>query len=239
MLRKVTRDGYGYSVVDLNDVRHVLAVAIPGNGGDLQEQAHDALRTIQAVHDEESTRGSIVHQAVFVADPELIPACRTIINEFYGNELPATSYILQPPCQGKLLAIEAIGLGWGKAEVRIERFSDQIVRVTHNALSWVHCANVTPRDGVTGVYNQTISSLSKLRGQLAKLDLDFDQIVRTWFYLGGIVADEGETQRYKELNRARSSFFEGVEFLAGCQTASLNRSRPIPRAPGSARRVAA
>jgi hypothetical protein len=55
MLRKVTRDGYGYSVVDLNDVRHVLAVAIPGNGGDLQEQAHDALRTIQAVHDEENT----------------------------------------------------------------------------------------------------------------------------------------------------------------------------------------
>jgi len=153
MLRKVTRDGYEHSVVELNDVRHVLAVAVPGNGGDLQEQAHDALRIIQAVHDEETTRGSIVHQAVFVADPELIPACRTIINEFYGNELPATSYILQPPCQGKLLAIEAIGVGRGKAEVQIERFSDQFVRVTHNALSWVHCANVTPRNGVTGVYN--------------------------------------------------------------------------------------
>jgi len=72
-----------------------------------------------------------------VADPELIPACRTIMNEFYGNELPATSYILQPPSQGKLLAIEAIGVGRGKTEVQIERFSDQFVRVTHNALSWV------------------------------------------------------------------------------------------------------
>ena len=145
----------------LNDVRHVLAVAIPSNGGDLQEQAHDASRTIQAVHDEETTRGSIVHQAVFVADPVLIPACRTIINELSGNELPATSYVIQPPCQEKLLAIKAIGVGRGKAEVQIERFSDQLVRVTHNALSWVHCANVTPRDGVTGAYNQTVRSLSK------------------------------------------------------------------------------
>ena len=232
MLRKVTRDGYGYSVVDLNDVRHVLAVAIPGNGGTLQEQAHDALQTIQAVHEEESTRGSIVHQAVFVANPELIPTCREIITEFYGDELPATSYVIQPPCQGKLLAIEAIGVGRGKAEVHIERFSDQLVRVTHNALSWVHCANITPRDGVTGAYNQTISSLSKLRGVLSKLDVGFDHVIRTWFYQGGIVADEGDTQRYKELNRARSSFFEGVQFLAGCQPGLPQPMTPYPASTG-------
>ncbi len=232
MLRKVTRDGYGYSVVDLNDVRHVLAVAIPGNGGTLPEQVHDALQTIQAVHEEESTRGSIVHQAVFVANPELIPTCRAMIAEFYGDELPATSYIIQPPCQGKLLAIEAIGVGRGKAEVHIERFSDQLVRVTHNALSWVHCANITPRDGVTGAYNQTISSLSKLRGVLSKLDVGFDHIIRTWFYQGGIVADEGDTQRYKELNRARSSFFEGVHFLAGCQPGLPQPMTPYPASTG-------
>jgi hypothetical protein len=123
-------------------------------------------------------------------------------------------------------------VGWGKAEVRIERFSDQIVRVTHNALSWVHCANVIPRDGVAGVYNQTVSSLSKMRGQLAKLDVGFDHIIRTWFYLGGIVADEGETQRYKELNRARSPFFEGVEFLAGCQTGLPQPLSPYPASTG-------
>ena len=217
MIRKVSRDGHGYSVVELHDVRHVLAVAVPQCEGDLSTQAHDALRTIEAVHDEESTRGSIVHQAVFVARPELIPACQKIIKDFYGGELPATSYVLQPPCQGKLLAIEALGVGQGRGEVRIERLSDQVVRVTHSALSWVHCANVTPRDGVTGVYNQTVSALSRMRGMLANLDLGFDRIIRTWFYLGGIVADEGDAQRYKEMNRGRSAFFEGIQFLAGCQ----------------------
>ncbi len=232
MLRKVTRDGYGYSVVELHDVRHVLAVAVPQCAGDLQTQAHDALRTIEAVHDEESTRGSIVHQAVFVARPELIPACQKIIKEFYGDELPATSYVLQPPCQGKLLAIEALGVGQGKGEVQIERFGDQVVRVTHSALSWVHCANVTPRDGVTGVYNQTISSLSRMRGLLAKLDLGFDRVIRTWFYLGGIVDQDGDVQRYKELNRARSAFFEGVQFLAGCQPQLPQAIEPYPASTG-------
>jgi enamine deaminase RidA (YjgF/YER057c/UK114 family) len=232
MLRKVTRDGYGYSVVELHDVRHVLAVAVPQCGGDLQAQAHDALRTIGAVHDEESTKGSIVHQAVFVARPDLIPACRNIIKEFYGNEVPATSYVLQPPCEGKLLAIEALGVGQGKGEVQIERFGDQVVRVTHSALSWVHCANVTPREGVTGVYNQSISALSKMRGLLAKLDVGFDRIIRTWFYLGGIVDQEGETQRYKELNRARTAFFEGVQFLAGCQPQLPQVVEPYPASTG-------
>jgi enamine deaminase RidA (YjgF/YER057c/UK114 family) len=232
MLRKVSREGYGYSVVELHDVRHVLAVAVPQCEGDLPTQAHDALRTIEAVHDEESTRGSIVHQAVFVARPELIPACQNIIKDFYGHELPATSYVLQPPCQGKLLAIEALGVGQGKGEVQIERLSDQAVRVSHSALSWVHCANVTPRDGVTGVYNQTISSLSRMRGLLASLDLGFDRIIRTWFYLGGIVDQEGYVQRYKELNRARSAFFEGIQFLTGCQPQLPQAIEPYPASTG-------
>jgi len=90
-LRRVSGDGYGYSVVELDDVRQVLAVATGVAGGELRNQAREALQTIGAVHDEESTRGSIVHQTVFVARPELVPECRTIISDFYGDELPATS----------------------------------------------------------------------------------------------------------------------------------------------------
>ena len=105
--------------------------------------------------------------------------------------------------------------------------------MTHNALSWVHCANVTPRDGVTGVYNQTISSLSKMRVLLAKQGVEFDRVIRTWFYLGGIVDDDEDgNQRYKELNRARSAFFEGVHFLAGCQPRLPEVPEPYPASTG-------
>jgi enamine deaminase RidA (YjgF/YER057c/UK114 family) len=71
-----------------------------------------------------------------------------------------------------------------------------------------------------------------MRGMLAKLDVGFDHIIRTWFYLGGIVADEGETQRYKELNRARTAFFEGVQFLAGCQPQLPQPNEPYPASTG-------
>ena len=59
MILKKSSAGVGYSVVDLNGARHVFASAVPRNGGDLQQQAHDALRTIEAVTHEEGTLGSI------------------------------------------------------------------------------------------------------------------------------------------------------------------------------------
>lgn len=217
LVHKSCHGGIGYSVVDLNDVRHVYAVAEPRTGATLEAQAHDALRTIDALVHGEGARGAIVHQAVFVPDVALIPACREIIQRFYGPELPATTYIPQPPCEGKLLAVEALGVGQGRGEVKIERFSEQLVRVTHNGMSWVHCAQVEPRPGTQGMFNQTVSALSTMRGMLQSRGIGFDQIARTWIYLGGIVADDADgQQRYKELNRGRSDFFEGVQFLSGC-----------------------
>jgi enamine deaminase RidA (YjgF/YER057c/UK114 family) len=228
LLRKVSGDGYGYSVVELDDVRQVLAVATGGPGGELRDQAREALQTIGAVHDQESTRGSIVHQTVFVARPELVADCRAIISDFYGEELPATSYVVQPVCQGKLFAIETLGVGRDNGEVHIERFGEQLVRVTHRGMCWLLCAGIGPRDGVTGVYNQTISALSRLRGLLAKRDVGFDHVIRTWYYLGGDADDEGGSERYGELDRAREAFFEGVEFLGGCQRACPVMTVPYP-----------
>ena len=40
-------------------------------------------------------------------------------------------------------------------------------------------------------------------------------MIRTWFYLGGIVDNDGPVQRYKELNRARTDFFRDIHFLNG------------------------
>jgi enamine deaminase RidA (YjgF/YER057c/UK114 family) len=40
-------------------------------------------------------------------------------------------------------------------------------------------------------------------------------VVRTWIYLGGIVEEEGPTERYREFNRARTDFFRHVRFDRG------------------------
>ncbi len=214
-IRKVLHSGVGYSVVGLNDVRHVFAAATPLAGATFDEQAGDALQTIAAVTGEEGTRGSIVHQAVFLADMSHVGRCRQMMRDFYGPELPATSYIPQPPCGGKLLAIEALGVGQGLGEVEIQRVSEELVIVRHNGIAWVHCTKTVPQAEEKPVYDGSLGALEAVCKLFGSVNARFDQVIRTWFYLGGIVDSDGPVQRYKELNRARTDFFRNIHFLNG------------------------
>jgi len=223
-VRKVSHSGVGYSVVDLNDVRHVFAAATPLAGSTFDQQADDALRTIEAVIREEGTRGSIVHQAVFLADMSQVAHCQQIMRDFYGPKLPATSYIPQPPCGGKLLAIEALGVGQGRGEVEIQRVSEELVVARHNGIAWVHCTKTVPQAEDLPVYDGNLSALEDLRKIFGSVNVRFDQVIRTWYYLGGIVENDGPVQRYKELNRARTDFFRDIHFLNG--HAPTGPSRP-------------
>jgi len=215
MIRKESTKGIGYSVVELNDVRHVFAAAIPRSGSSVQEQTRDALRTIETIVKEEGTWASIVRQAVFMKDVGQREACRQIVREFYGDELPATTYIPQSPCAGKLLVIEALGIDTGRGDVQIERHSEQMVVTRHDGVSWVHCANFLPQTSATGVYDRSLDAFKRMSAALASQGVAYEQVIRTWLYLGDIVGPEGQTQRYKELNRARTDFYEGLRFVAG------------------------
>ena len=210
---KVSHSGIGYSVVELNDIRHVFAAAVPRGGTTLRQQADDALRTIEAAISDHCARNSVVHQAVFVADVGLIDECRQIIREFYGSELPVTSYIPQRPCAGNLLSIEALGIGRGNGNFEIQRVSEQLVVARHNGIAWVHAACTAPQPSADGVYTGTTDAFKQLADLLASQNVPFDQVIRTWLYLGGIVDHDGPTQRYKELNRARSDFYRDISFI--------------------------
>ena len=212
MIRKESSEGIGYSVVELNDVRHVFASAVPRGGETLEEQARDALSTIEAVIQEEGSERSIVQQAVFMKDAGQLEECRKIIRDFYGPEMPATTYIPQPPCEGKLVSIEALGVGRGLGEVQILRFSDRLVITRHSGVSWVHCGQIVPETSAGGLYDRSVSALEAMRQMLAQADVRFEQVIRTWLYLGDIVGPEADTQRYKELNRARTDFFQDLRF---------------------------
>ena len=212
MIRKESSEGIGYSVVELNDVRHVFASAVPRTGDTLEQQAHDALRTIKEVNHEEGTRGSIVEQAVFMKDIGEMEACRRIMHDLYGDELPATTYIPQPPCDGKLLSVEALGVGRVTEGVEIRRLCDRVVVVTHSGVSWMHCGQVVPTTEASGVYDRSLSAFENMRRMLQAEGMPFERVIRTWLYLGDIVGPEGDTQRYKELNRARTDFFKDIVF---------------------------
>lgn len=215
-LCKASREGIGFSSVGRNDVRHLFAAAVPRRGLTLRQQADEALGNIAAAMQQEGgARGAIVHQAVFVADVGRIDECRRIIRDFYGRDLPATSYLPQPPCGGAPLAIEAHGVGRGGGPVELERVSEQLVIARHEGLAWAYCTPAAPRTPAAGVYQGATDALRRIRSLLGGAGVRFDQVIRTWLQLGGIVDDEGPAQRYQELNRARDDFYRAIPFRAG------------------------
>lgn len=210
--RKVCSEGVGYTVVELNDVRHVFAAAVPRRGESLAEQAADALATIEQLTEDQGVRGAIVSQSVFVAGPQYLNEVRQIIRDFYGPELPATTYIFQPPCEDKLLSIEALGVGRSHEGVRILRLSEHLVLAEHSGVTWVHCAHMTPATDSPRVYDRTLSAFQRMAATLRRAGVSYDRVIRTWLYLGDIVGMEGPAQRYMEMNRARADFYQNIRF---------------------------
>lgn len=222
MVRKVSSEGVGYSVADLSEVRYLFVSGMPRDGADLFEQAYGALTSVARVMHEEGARGGIIRQDVFIRDKALIAPCREIIEEFYCDELPATDYIVQPPCGGKLLEIEAWGVSRKKGHVDIERVSEHLVLLRHSGIAWAHCAGITPSTRARKVYPRALSAFGRMRDTLAAKGFDYAQVLRTWLYLGDIVGPEGDTQRYRELNRARADFYQGLEFLSPYLAPGIN-----------------
>jgi enamine deaminase RidA (YjgF/YER057c/UK114 family) len=212
VIRRELRKGAGYSVADLDDVRYVLAGVVPQRGGTLREQADEALSTIAAIVDEAGMRDLIAAQTVFLADG-CVDQCRQICRDFYGSDLPATTYVPQPPCDGRLLAIEVLGVGPSRAGVTVDRVSEQLALVRHSGIVWAHGSQVVPRPGIGSVYGQAIDGLQQLRSLFGSVHIGFEQVARTWFYLGGILDDEEDKRPYHELNQARADFYRSLSFF--------------------------
>jgi len=221
MIRKKSHDGVGYSVVDLHGVSHILAAAVPVSGHTTTEQTHDALGTIQDVIDNEGAAGRIVSQSVFYRDPADHDLIRGLIRDFYGEAMPATTFICQPPCCQNHVSIEALGVGRVGQPFEIHRYGEKCVVARHAGVTWYHCGPVTPRPSAASVYDRSYSTFERLGRMLRSKGARFENVIRTWLYQGNIVGMEeviGEDeapcqrQRYQELNRARCDFYRGVTF---------------------------
>jgi enamine deaminase RidA (YjgF/YER057c/UK114 family) len=223
MIRKISHDNAAYSVVEFNGARWVFARAVASGGGDLQQQADDALRTIDGIAREEGVRGSILQQAIFLGDIRQVETCRGIVRDFYGEQLPATSYVPQPPCAGGLLEIEVLAIGPTQADVAIRRLSERTVTARHNGITWVHCANVVPETLAEPVRERALDAFGRLERELAAWGFRFDQVARTWLYLGDITGLEGQSPRYQRLNLARTDFYQNQCFADESSQGGSNR----------------
>ncbi len=222
-------DDLSYKIAVQNGIRELFLAAVPetnlvcqnafqGHGQavpDCPAQCQSLLRKIRTVLEEENFLGSVVSQTVFLAEIGKKQLLRRELAEFYGSDLPASTYVPQAPCGGGQLAIELHAVASdGTAPLEIRRSGDRATRVRYDGLDWLMLGNIVPGESPVGSYERSKSAFAELDAELQKQNFQVEQLLRTWLYQGHLVLPEGDTQRYKELNRARTDFFESRNFLA-------------------------
>ncbi len=130
-----------------------------------------------------------------------------------GDDLPATSYIKQPPCRGEQafeMQIQAI-VANGDGKVTVESFPEieprtakKIVQIGDHRHLYITNINGASADGSfsTDFREQSDLMFAKSVPMLEQHSTIFKDVVRTWCYLDEIDRD------YDEFNVSRNVFFE-------------------------------
>ncbi len=235
-LRRASAKGCEYSIVDKNGVEYLYAVVSASDVvGNFRDQTIEAFRRLENLLESEDCVG-LVKLNVFlrnVGDKQLV---RALAARFFGSQVPATTYIPQTPCDpNAVLKLEATAIRLdenGGAElnfdgdedgaenpalgVSIEYCGENATLVQYADVALGFFGGFGPGAEPVGAYERSFDAFVKMRAEVESNGFLTPQIFRTWIYQGRIVLPEGEndeTQRYKELNRARSDFFYGTRFL--------------------------
>jgi enamine deaminase RidA (YjgF/YER057c/UK114 family) len=199
-----------YSVLDLAEATRFVLMITPQTRSTFGEQLEEILAVMRRILEQRPQRAAITIQTIFLREPGDQLECQAILAEHHRSRMPVTNIVIQPPCDGAAVAIEAWAICGNS--VRLKSFGPQGVVVSYDGLRWTYCGGITAASRAHGVYDVTTEGFQRMSVLLQKGGSRFARVVRTWLYLGGITEPEQGTLRYQELNRARKDFYAGVPF---------------------------
>ena len=124
-----------------------------------------------------------------------------IIKELYGGNIPVTSLICQPLADDMDIGIEL----WS-TDTGVQHMGDLSLCELFGG-RWAFLGGVEPEPYLT-FPGQVDSVLNKTNGILNRAGFNFRHLIRTWYYIGGILKKEGEITRYDLLNSIRNRFYD-------------------------------
>lgn len=202
-----------YSVISLNGITRVALTAVPAGRGSVRAQAEESVRAIKAVLARLPGPQAITVQTVFLKSPKDQGVCERVFAEHFGDAQPVTTFIIQPPCEGAAVSIEAWAIGGDP--VQIKRPHPGVMTISYDGITWTHCGGIAASTTGGSVYKASFEGFQRMKAGMKKAGVSFDHIMRTWLYLGTITGPEGDVERYMELNRARADFYRNVRFGRG------------------------
>jgi len=199
-----------HAVVRHGEVTRLMLMVTPEGHGSLPEQVAEALQAIRTTLDSQPISMQPTVQTAFLKNASDQAACEYLFAEHYRKAGPVTTFVHQPPCNGAALAIELCAVG-GPA-VRLGRPAPGTLVVSHHGISMIYCGGVATVCDAGRVYEKSLDAFNQMETKLGKAGVTFDRVMRTWLYLGDITGSEGKLERYMELNRARTDFFQDLHF---------------------------
>ncbi|MBK8040789.1 MAG: dioxygenase [Verrucomicrobiaceae bacterium] len=199
-----------HTVIDLGSVKRLVMMVTPEGGGAFRDEAWEAVSTIRAILRQQSVPMEVTMQTVFVRDRADVPVLELLFKAYYGERMPLTLFVVQPPCEGRGLAIEAWAVSTDTAKV--EYHNEHLVTVNYGDMRWVYASGGSlHREGRTA-YEQSLEAFQNLQQSLKTVGASFEDVVRVWLYQGCITEEVDGVERYRELNRARTDFFANIPF---------------------------
>ncbi len=122
-----------HTVVDLDRVRRVALMVTPHATDSVIDQAWEAVSTIRAILKQQSVPMTVTMQTVFVRSADDIPTFRNLFQAYFGDRTPTTNFIVQPPCDGQALAIEAWASGGDDVDIHFP--APDVVTVSYDDLA--------------------------------------------------------------------------------------------------------
>ena len=197
---------FSHSQIDLGHVHRLALMLTPKAIGGASEQAEQLADQLRSILHSQPWPMTVTLQTLFLRRAEDVEPCRAALTEYYGERMPATNYVLQPPCEGQTLALEAWAVG-GQG-VAVEFPYPDVVSVRYDGLHWTYLGGIAAPETRATAYEQARDGFRELARRLQRVGATTGDIVRTWLHQGGITELEGSTERYRELNRARTDFFD-------------------------------
>src|ERR1043166_101719 len=114
-----------HAVLELGSLARLAVLIVPGSRGRFREQAEELFAQLLCIVSRQATALTGTTMMVFLREGADEVECREVIRARFGEALPVTTFVVQPPCCGAALGVELWALGG--PGVTVQRFGRHLL----------------------------------------------------------------------------------------------------------------
>ena len=135
-----------HAVLELGNMARLAVMAVPGLRGSFRRQAEELLAQLMCIVRRHQMALTATTMMVFLRKGADETECRNVLRSWFGEAMPVTTFVVQPPCCGAALGIELWALGG--PGVKVERLGPELISIESDGIRWIHCGGIRGEAGL-------------------------------------------------------------------------------------------